>query len=123
MSLSEIYTDRRCLHLRNLAEYSVYSTVQARKIDRQREPATLRITRLESYQRFPIFDTNRSYTISHKIRCIGDRIPLFTLTGRKPKKKRIISMAEEKDLEEFLVWVKIPQAPFSFVEGATKDSK
>jgi hypothetical protein len=32
-----------------------YSTVQARKIDHQREPAILRITRLENYRRFSIW--------------------------------------------------------------------
>jgi hypothetical protein len=71
-------------------------------------------------------ETNRSYAISHEKRCIGDRIPLLTLTGRIPKKKRMISIAEfpdDKGLRRILGWVIIPQAPFSFVEGADKDSK
>jgi hypothetical protein len=55
---------------------------------------------------FPYLDTTRSYAIRCETRGIGDRIPLLTLTGRIPKKKRIISVAdfqEIKDLEEFLV--------------------
>ncbi|EFX70724.1 hypothetical protein DAPPUDRAFT_112455 [Daphnia pulex] len=84
-----------------------YSTVQARKIDRRREPTILRIT---------------SYAIACETRCIGDRIPLLTLTGRIPKKKRMIPIAEfpqDKVLGRILGRVKIPQAPFSWC-GRTK---
>jgi hypothetical protein len=53
-------------------------------------------------------------------------MPLFTLTGRIPKKKRMIPIAEfpeDKGLRRILGRVKFPQAPFSFVEGVNKDSK
>jgi hypothetical protein len=75
---------------------------------------------------FPYLDTTRSYAIGCETRGVGDRIPLLTLTGRIPKKKRIISVAGfpgDKGLRRILGRGKFPQAPFSFVEGADKDSK
>jgi hypothetical protein len=71
-------------------------------------------------------DTTRSYTISHETEDVGDRTPLIYSDREKTEEEAYDfhgRITRRKGLRRILGWVKIPQAPFSFVEGATKDSK